>query len=65
MSSRQKRSGDYEKEDIIWPVAFGLSGVCAAITVFSYTKQIKAKKKFNISTFALSDGVILKVVCNF
>ena len=55
----------YKSEDVVWPIAFGLSGVCAAITVFSYTKQIKAKKKINVSAVALYDGAFFKVVYNF
>ena len=43
-------------EDTIWPIAFGVSGVCAVITIINASKQGKAKRKINISMLPLQAG---------
>ena len=50
-------------EDTIWPIAFGISGVCAVMTIINGSKQGKAKKRMNISAIPVEGGgmVVMKV----
>ena len=45
-----------ETEDIIWQAAFGVSGVCAIITIVNASKQGKARKKMNIAAIPVEGG---------
>ena len=51
-------------EDTIWPIAFGVSGVCAVITLINGVKQGKAKKRMNISAIPLEKGGMLCLKIN-
>ncbi|MCD4665089.1 MAG: PEGA domain-containing protein, partial [Bacteroidales bacterium] len=46
-------------EDTIWPIAFGVSGFCAVMTIINGTKQGKAKKQIGISVVPLEGGGML------
>ncbi|MCD4730380.1 MAG: PEGA domain-containing protein, partial [Bacteroidales bacterium] len=48
-------------EDTIWPIAFGVSGVCAIMTIVNASKQSKAKKRISISAIPLNEGGILSL----
>nr|NQU91295.1 PEGA domain-containing protein [Bacteroidota bacterium] len=54
-----------EKEDIIWPVAFGVSGICAVFTTINLSKQNRAKKRLNISLAPIDHGGLLSLKMNF
>jgi hypothetical protein len=52
-------------EDIIWPIAFGVSGVCGIITIVNAAKQGKAKKQISISALPVEGGGMMEVVWRF
>ena len=54
-----------ETEDMIWPIAFGVSGVCAVMTIINGSKQSKAKNRMNISAVPLGNGGMLCVQMKF
>ena len=52
-------------EDIIWPVAFGVSGVCAIMTIINGSKQSKAKKMIDFSAVPVEEGGMLSFRIKF
>nr|NQU90014.1 PEGA domain-containing protein [Bacteroidota bacterium] len=54
-----------ENEDKIWPVALGMSGICAVFTTINFVKQIKAKKQLNISLVPVNQGGLLSLKMKF
>lgn len=52
-------------EDILWPTFFGISGVCAVVTIINASKQGKAKKKINLSAVPFDSGGLLSIQMNF
>jgi hypothetical protein len=51
-------------EDIIWPVAFGVSGVCGIVTIVYGSKQRQARNKMNLSMIPVGGGGILSLSLN-
>jgi hypothetical protein len=54
-----KLHNQVKTEDIIWPVAFGVSGICGIMTIIYASKQGKVKKQINFSANPLDSGGIL------
>ena len=54
-----------EMEDTIWPVALGVSGVCAIMTIINGSKQGKAKKRMSVAAVPLEGGGMLCVRVKF
>jgi hypothetical protein len=50
-----------ETEDILWPVAFGVSGFCAVMTIVNAAKKGKAKRTMNFSLVPLNGGGIVRL----
>jgi len=50
-----------ETYDKLWPAFFGVSGVCAVMTIINASKQSKAKKKINISAVPVEGGGMVAV----
>lgn len=50
-----------ETYDKLWPTFFGVSGVCAVMTIINTSKQSKAKKKINITAVPWGDGGMVAV----
>ena len=46
-------------EDIIWPIAFGVSGACGIMTIINFSKQGKAKKQIGLSAIPMNGGGML------
>ena len=51
-------------EDTIWPIAFGVSGFCAVMTIINGSKQRKAKKQIGITVVPVEGGGMLSIKLN-
>lgn len=54
-----------ETYDKLWPTFFGVSGVCAVMTIINASKQGKAKKKMNLTAAPVDGGGVFGITMNF